>query len=335
MNEITYIILHQDIKTEGYFSMEHVHIDSQNRINKSKPTFETDQIVRCLHSFPFTDDITVLRLHVENDVSFINDPLCIFVKNNLPKSILPKPIPHPTDQVYMIGATKAIFVATRDCWKEIEEDIEDKHTANEMNGILLKTIYNKCGKLPLMFCSIMTSNDILPKEFLKISKSLNIDKKGIYPTIQYSDNEPRRIYKIKNYPECLLEKIGLCVQREFTSFYLIHFLSILSVFYVVANKYVYELNDYNNEYAATLNWKEGTFITNKDYSDNSDIELLCEINEPHLMSRWGLPELCSVIGKNTNTIYYGLQHIEKLNHKVLSVKGVDFISSILKNTYMV
>lgn len=327
MKGIIYYALFYE-KEEAPYTLDIFHIKKE--VMKHTTLCNESEIKYIVHTFVHIDNPCVFRLHIKKEENMQTDQLFIFFRDNLPKNLSIKKIMGSEDHVYKIQKSdKLLVVVTEKKWEKIKQAPKAKHTADHLNGYILETIHNLSGKLPIMFSTQMKARDFLPNNLLLIYNSLHNQQSDIFPSIQQYMYK-RMVYKIKHYPQSLITKICLSIPIEVVSVFLKHFVTILSVFYYMTGKYIYELT--GEEYAATLNWEEGTFITNKDYSENKDVELICEINEPHLMTRWGTPNLCSVVGVDTGLLYYGLENIRQLDAKSLSIKGHMFISELLRSS---
>ena len=325
MDKIRYIILDQKVDT---ISMDIVHCDGLQTTIETKECVDISRIENTVSTFHSDSVATVMRVHISAN-SIKEDNLFKFIKDRLVnKVIITKSDLTTSDHVYEVKQNKVIILVTKARWKQIMEAENEKHTADHANGRILCLIYQVSQKLILSFVSSITAKALLPKACLETFKKIHFYQKEPSPTIQWC-NRSRYIYKIKDYPKCVLQKVCPKMHSELASLWDQKVLSLLSVLYFVRNECVYEIGneesaDGNNEYTATLDWMKGTFITNKIYM-SKDITLIAEVHEPHLSMRWGYPEYCSVVGKS-GTLYYGNHDFDK---NILGERCALFLKKIL------
>ena len=330
MIEIQYIVVRHN--EGGQYEMN-IHVSNlKGTIAVEKNQTVTLKIKDKITSLPEISGICILCALLNSD-SINDDDLLIFLKSHLPKSINVQRENISTDLVFHIGRNKRMIIFTKSRWKKIKISNEI-HTGDPVNGKFLVGIYQSSNELPLGFLSSISVKMILPKNMFPAFIRLHTYKDDSSQTIQWATNH-RRIYKLLDYPRCVLSKLCPNMPAEMASFWAHKFMSLLAVLYVSHNQFEYEISLANKtrtengeELVATLNWKEGTFISNKKYSNCDKFVLLQEIEEPHLMTRWGLPFLCSVVGKSGKS-YYSSNEIKKLNENVFSRDGVSFITKIL------
>jgi hypothetical protein len=346
MERIQYIILQQEEEEEEEkeeeegreeeeeetFTVAIFYSDSYINIVKPEDRHNTNKIRKLIFSFPNECSPSVMRVHV-NNTNISEDKLFSFVKTNLPSNVKIKRSETTNNQVYEINNNKVIMLVHKSQWEKIIERKNEIHTADHHNGEILESIYSLSKTLPLSYVSGLKANIFLPKKCLqKYIRLHTVPNDVSRPTIQWS-NEHRWIYRINDYPKSVLLKICPQISSKLASLWKHNVVSLSAVLYFITDRYVCEIvpDEDSNEFAATLNWQEGTFITNIKYNDYSDITLISEITEPHLVSCWGLPTHCSVVG-NSGKVYYGLTNIKDFDENVLSEKGALFINRILTSS---
>ena len=324
MKEIQYITLKHH---QSKFSMSIFKSNMITNVVVEENITKDEKLKEVLKSFPTAQVACIICVFLKEDC-VKTDPLFHFIKENLPHYDIIQRTKIPSDIVYTMGKQKHIIFYTKNRWREIQENTKDIHTGDPKNGKILATIYEIKNYIPLQFVSSMNVKTFLPdrikQQFINLHNTSNIN-----PTIKWC-SQNQRLYKINNYPMCVLKKLCPLISDELASIWAHSFVSLFSVLFFVCNKYEYIIDcSQTEDFFATLNWKDGLFITNKHFSnDNKNVTFITEISEPHLITRWSYPELSSVVGQS-GRVYYGLNDVDTLNRNILCEKGICFISKLL------
>lgn len=330
MKKVQYIVLQQK---KDKFSVDIFSSDPlSNRILPEERN-DTAKIREIVHTFPRNSMPTVLRVHISTS-NFAEDKLFSFVKANLPRDVEVTKVNYiRNDYVYEVNPGKIIILVTQSRWKSILETFDQTHTANQENAKVLDAIYNLSGNLCLSFVSTIPASKLLPPHCLKQFVKLHTHNEKILPTVQFS-HENRKIYQIQDYPRCVLLKLVPNMSLELASKWKHKIMSLFSVMYFTSNKYSTELlpSKECDEFAATLDWEMGTFITNRTYYDTSNYILIAEISEPHLATRWGFAWGCAVVGVS-GKVYYGSENTSRINDESISSKCSEFLRAMLTSCW--
>ena len=309
--------------------MSDILIESAEKNKSISCTFDIDKIQACLQSVYLNNYFNIIQIIIKNKESFQKDKTFKFFKDNLPKkNVSIEEIDSTDDIIFKIENKVIVVLLTIHQWNLIQKH-RGQHTLSDIS--LLKTIYEISEQMPIKLINKLTVDDVLSKTCLATYKPLHAYRNQTCPTIlSVEEKESHRIYKLKDYPKCILEKLNINSTNEIlNSLYLNYFVNILIVSHLVKNNFECESKDKDGKYYVTLNWKEGTFITNEDYKNRIDLELILDTSGPLFISRWSSAEMYSVINKDTNQIIYSNDVLKFSNDSTRSEREIKFICKLL------
>ena len=324
MNPLRYFILYNE---SDVLSAKVCFVSNIN--NEIKVENNSDEIKKMLHKFIRDSIPTFLRVQVKTKDLKEDLPFKILF-DHLPLNINIQKLDCTENHVYKLKqkTPKIIFVVNEEEWEEKKrecETVNDIHLADEKHIDVMRGVYQLSNKLPIEKFSHLKVEHFLPNNCLHTFKKFHLIPNK-YQTIQWH-TEKRKVYKIRNYPQCIWTKLCPKMPALLVRLWMNKVVGLMTVMYYVNDNFQSKI-DSKNESAITLNWKEGTFLSNKTYTDSSKYELLCEINEPHLTCRWGKPSCCSVVGES-DMIYYLCNQLETDGCNYLSKHGMLFVKKML------